>query len=129
MAEGFARALAGDNIEIYSAGSNPAGFVAPEAIKAMAEKGIDISGHHSKGIDDLPAIEFDTVVTMGCGDNCPTLKAKHRLDWPTPDPIGRGPEFFREVCEMIEERVRALLEARFFVVPRALPPVAAPGRS
>ena len=76
----------------------------------MQEKGIDISEHYSKGIDDLPAIEFDYVVTMGCGDNCPTLKAKNRLDWAIPDPIGQGEDYFRQVRDTIEANVRDLLQ-------------------
>ncbi len=110
MAEGFAKANGPADLTIYSAGSHPAGFVAQQSIRSMQEKGIDISEHYSKGIDDLPAIEFDYVVTMGCGDNCPTLKAKNRLDWAIPDPIGQGEDYFRQVRDTIEANVRDLLQ-------------------
>jgi protein-tyrosine-phosphatase len=110
MAEGFARAYGPENLVAYSAGSAPAGFVAREAIEGMKEKGIDISRHWSKGVRDLPVEEFDVVVTMGCGDFCPAVKAKRRLDWQIPDPIGRGIEFFRQVRDDLEEKVRNLLQ-------------------
>ncbi|MDX1411081.1 MAG: arsenate reductase ArsC [Nitrospirales bacterium] len=109
MSEGIARHLAGDQWEAYSAGSMPAGFVAQEAVDTMKARGIDISGQYSKGVDELPVQDFDLVVTMGCGDSCPTLKAKERLDWPIPDPIGREPEFFEEVARDLEKRIRRLL--------------------
>src|SRR5262245_59271585 len=81
MSEGFARAYGPKDLIVYSAGSAPAGFVAREAIEGMKEKGIDISRHYSKGVSDLPMIEFDVVVTMGCGDSCPHVKAKRKIDW------------------------------------------------
>jgi len=111
MAEGFARSLGPQDLVVYSAGSNPAGFVAGEAVERMKEKGIDISRHYSKGVDEVPLQEFDCVVTMGCGDFCPAVKAKKRFDWQIPDPIGRGPEFFRQVRDEIEAKVRDLLKA------------------
>jgi arsenate reductase len=109
MSEGLARHLAGDHWKVYSAGSRPAGFVAPEAVAAMAKRGIDISRQHSKGVEDLPLQEFDWVITMGCGDFCPTLRGKKILDWPIPDPIGQGPEVFEKVAENLEARIRQLL--------------------
>jgi len=110
MAEGFARAYGPLDLVIYSAGSHPAGFVAEDAIDGMREKGIDISQHASKGLSKIPLIEFDYVVTMGCGDACPMVKAKHRLDWQIPDPIGRGIEYFRSVRDDLEEKVKGLLK-------------------
>jgi len=109
IAEGFARALGGNSVKAFSAGSRPAGFVALKAIEVMAEKGIDISGQSSKGLSDLPNQEFDAIVTMGCGDACPSLPAKHRLDWQIPDPIGKPIEFFREVRDQIEAEVKSLI--------------------
>jgi arsenate reductase (thioredoxin) len=115
MAEGFGRAIAKaqgrEDVIIYSAGSAPAGFVAREAIEGMREKGIDISRHHSKGVFDLPLREFDIVVTMGCGDSCPYVKAGHRIDWQIPDPIGRGLPYFRQVRDDLETRVKKLLDS------------------
>lgn len=109
MAEGFARHLGLPGLVVYSAGSHPAGFVAPGAIEVMKEKGIDISRHYSKGIGEIPLIEFDILVTMGCGDSCPVVNAKQRIDWQIPDPIGRSSEFFRQVRDEIEAKVRTLL--------------------
>lgn len=110
MAEGLARHLGQDIWEVHSAGSNPAGFVAPLSLEVLQEKGIELSHHFSKGIPDLPKQDFDYVVTMGCGDRCPTLSGKKRLDWQIPDPIGESKEFFREVRDDLEKRIRELLE-------------------
>ena len=110
MAEGFARACGGKDLVVYSAGSSPAGFVARDAIDGMAEKGIDISKHFSKGVREVPDIEFDVAVTMGCGDFCPAVKAKKRLDWKIPDTIGQGIDYFRKVRDDLEKRVKDLLE-------------------
>jgi len=112
IAEGLARHLGGEDWEVYSAGSHPAGFVAPEAIEVLREKGIDISHHYSKGIPDLPSLEFDFVVAMGCGDHCPTIKGRRRLEWKIQDPIGQPLEFFREVRDDIEERIRKLFAGK-----------------
>lgn len=110
IAEGFARALSGEFLEAYSAGSRPSGVVASAAIQLMDEVGIDISRHTSKGLDALPALEFDVVVTMGCGDACPTVKAKRRIDWPLDNPKGQPVEFLRKMRDDIEQRVKQLLE-------------------
>ncbi|MDX1387497.1 MAG: hypothetical protein R3257_07905, partial [bacterium] len=63
---------------------------------------------YSKGVDALPQREWDLVITMGCGDRCPLLKAKKKLDWPIPDPIGQSPEVFRQVAKDLERRIREL---------------------
>ncbi|MFH1347104.1 MAG: arsenate reductase ArsC [Candidatus Margulisiibacteriota bacterium] len=104
MAEGFGKKIAGDKFEIYSAGSHPAGYVHPDAIAGMKEVGIDISSQYSKGFNEIPK-EFDYIVTMGCGEECPLVAAKQRLDWQIPDPIGRGIDFFREVRDELKGRV------------------------
>ncbi len=106
MAEAFAR-MAG--IEAYSAGSDPSGKVNPKAIESMREVGYDLSTHHSKSLDDLPNVPFDFAVTMGCGDQCPSLKAARREDWEIPDPKSMGPDQFRAVRDMIREKVNALV--------------------
>jgi len=118
MAEGFARALAGDRWEVHSAGTAPAGLN-PMAVKAMAEVGIDISGHTSKGLDPEVLKSADMVVTL-CGDaaeSCPlTPPEVRRMHWPLPDPAratGTGEEVmaaFRSVRDDIKKRVRTLLE-------------------
>jgi arsenate reductase (thioredoxin) len=107
MAEAFAR-MAG--VEAYSAGSRPSGKVNPKAIEAMTELGYDLTAHHSKSLDDLPDVEFDFAVTMGCGDACPMLKAKHREDWQIPDPKELPPDRFREVRDLIGRKVQELCQ-------------------
>ena len=110
MAQAFARIHGGEHIEAYSAGSRPSGVVNPRAIEAMRERGYDLSGHTSKSLDDLPAnAEWDFVATMGCGDNCPMLRARRREDWNLPDPKNLSPEEFARVRDEIESRVKAML--------------------
>src|SRR6478736_5566765 len=101
MAEAFAR-LAG--IEAYSAGSRPSGKVNPKAVESMREVGYDLSSHQSKGLADLPDVEFDVAVTMGCGDQCPNL----REDWQIPDPKELPPDEFRKVRDAIAFKIQAL---------------------
>jgi len=109
IAEGFGRALNPGDLEIFSAGSHPAGFVAEKAIEVMREKGIDISGQQSKGFTALARREFDYVITMGCGDACHFAPAKERIDWKIEDPIGKPIETFRRVRDEIEVKFRNLL--------------------
>ncbi|MDE2490366.1 MAG: arsenate reductase ArsC [Elusimicrobia bacterium] len=109
MAEGFARALGGAGVEAWSAGSRPSGRVDERAIALMKEKGIDLGAHRSKGLDALPAGSWDVVVTMGCGDACPSVPAARRLDWALPDPKGLPDAGFRAVRDQIAARVKALL--------------------
>jgi protein-tyrosine-phosphatase len=110
MAEGFAKHLGEDAIEAYSAGSRPSGIVNPKAIAAMKDAGTDISSHYSKGFDSLPDCEWDAVVTMGCGDACPFIPAKRRIDWDLPDPAKMPQEDFNKVRDDIENRVKELIE-------------------
>jgi arsenate reductase len=109
MAEGFAHALGRDRVVSHSAGSRPSGQVNSRAIEFMAEKGIDLRSQRSKGLDDLPALRWDYVVTMGCGDACPHLPARHRLDWDLPDPKQLDDAGFRAVRDRIEGLVRDLI--------------------
>jgi protein-tyrosine-phosphatase len=111
MAEGFARALGGGRVEAHSAGSRPSGHVSPRAIAFMKEKGIDLAAHTSKGLDDLPAVRWDWIVTMGCGDACPWLPAGHRIDWDLPDPKHFDDDAFRALRDRIESSVRELIES------------------
>jgi arsenate reductase len=113
MAEGFARSIAGDLVEPYSAGTNHTGEVSRQAMAAMEERGIDISRQYSKGLGDVPLLEMDYVVTMGCcsaNELCPVTYAGNKIDWPIEDPIGRPIDVFRRVRDDIERRVRELLE-------------------
>ena len=109
MAEAFARVLGKGRIAAYSAGSRSSGMVNPDAVKVMAEAGFDLSGHFSKSLADIPDIEYDIAVTMGCGDECPFVKAKKRVDWNIPDPKGNTLQFFRAVRNLIEAKVNELL--------------------
>ena len=110
MAQGFAGFYGNEKFRAFSAGSRPAGFVAPLAIEVMKEKGIDISGHYSKSVGNLTEKEFDVVVTMGCGDTCPWVPAKKRVEWKIEDPIGGSVEVFRRVRDEIEGKVRELFQ-------------------
>ena len=109
MAEAFGHIYAPEGAEIFSAGSKPSGKVNPKAVEALRELGYDMSSHKSKGLADLPTDEFDVAVTMGCGDSCPTLKAKKRIDWQIPDPKLLSAEDYRQVRDLIGRMVRALL--------------------
>ncbi len=109
MAQAFARLLGGAAVEAYSAGSKPSGVINPKAIAAMKELGYDLTSHQSKSLDDLPNVEFDFVATMGCGDNCPYVKARTRTDWALPDPKHMGPEEYRLVRDDIRDRVATML--------------------
>jgi len=110
MAEGFAKFYGRDKIEVFSAGSNPSGKVNEQAIEVMKEKGIDISNQKSKGFNDLPYKSFDYVITMGCGDVCPFVPAKERIEWEIEDPKGKTKEEFREAREVIEKKVKEFLK-------------------
>lgn len=109
MAEGFARTLGRGHVSAFSAGSRPSGQINPRAIQFMKEKGIDLTVQVSKGLDDLPRVKWDYIVTMGCGDACPTLPAAHRLDWELPDPKHLPDDEFRAVRDRIEELIAGLL--------------------
>ena len=109
MAEGFARTLGRGRVSAFSAGSRPSGVVNPRAIQFMKEKGIDLGVHLSKGLEDFPAVKWDYIVTMGCGDACPTFPAVHRLDWDLPDPKHLDDDGFRAVRDRIEQSIRELV--------------------
>jgi len=109
MAEAFAKRHGQGKIEAYSAGSRPSGRVNPRAVEFMREVGYDLTGHQSKGLPKLPDVEFDVVVTMGCGDECPFVRAKQRKDWNIQDPKDMPPEEFRGVRDEIEARVKAAI--------------------
>lgn len=111
MAEAFARIHGGESVASYSSGSRPSGIVNPKAIAAMGEIGYDLSKHGSKSLTEIPDVEYDAVVTMGCGDACPFVRAKFRDDWRIPDPKHMPPEEFRKVRDLIESKVKALLSA------------------
>jgi len=109
IAEAFARIHGGENVEAFSAGSRPSGKVNPKAIEIMKEIGYDLSTHESKSLDEIPQVDYDFVATMGCGDECPFVRALRREDWQISDPKDMTPDEFRKVRDEIERRVRAVL--------------------
>jgi len=110
MAQGFAEAFGKGNVEVYSAGSRPASQINPMAIEAMKEKGIDLSGRLPKGLNDLPPVEMDYLITMGCEETCPAIPAKKFIEWQIPDPKGKPIDEIRRIRDMLEAKVKALLE-------------------
>jgi len=110
MAEGFARALGGADIQAFSAGSRPSGQINPRALQMMAERGIALDSQRSKSLDEIGDDPFDAVVTMGCGDACPWVAAIRRIDWALQDPKTLDDDGFRSVRDDIERRVKALLD-------------------
>jgi protein-tyrosine-phosphatase len=109
MAEAFARMHGGDRVEAMSAGSRPSGRINPKAIEAMKELAYDLTRHSSKGLEAFNGKEVDVAVTMGCGDECPFVLAARREDWQIPDPREMSPEEFRDVRDLVEKKVLALL--------------------
>ncbi len=109
MAAGWAAFLAGDAVEVYSGGSNPASEVNPVAVEAMAEVGVDISNESPKTWTDEVLQAADVIITMGCGDACPVYPGKRYEDWEVTDPAGRDLEEVRSIRDDIGDRVRALL--------------------
>jgi arsenate reductase len=110
MAEAFALMHGAGTVEAYSAGSRPSGRVNPKAVEAMREIGYDLTQHRSKSLSDIPVIEYDAVIGMGCGDEgCPLVRAKRREEWGIPDPKELPPELFREVRDLIEKKIKELL--------------------
>ena len=109
IAEAFARIHGSTVIEPYSSGSRPSGIVNPKGIASMKEIGYDMAVHRSKPLSEVPDIEYDYLITMGCGDACPFVRAQHREDWDIPDPGNMDEEAFRRVREMIEEKVMGLV--------------------
>ena len=111
MAAGWLRHLAGDRIEVFSGGSEPADHVNPAAVAAMAEEGIDIAGEQPQRWTDEHARAADVVITMGCGDVCPVYPGKRYEDWELTDPAGQSVEFVRTVRDEIRQRVEQLIES------------------
>jgi arsenate reductase len=112
MAQAFAKIHGGEAIEAYSAGSKPSGKINPKAIAAMKELDYDLTTHHSKTLDEVKErAPFDVVVTMGCGDACPWMPAKQFVDWQIPDPRDMDAEEFRKVRNLIESKVKDLVDS------------------
>ncbi|MEW2082422.1 arsenate reductase ArsC [Streptomyces sp. NPDC005283] len=109
MAAGFLSHLAGDRVEVRSAGSLPAEQVNPAAVEAMEEVGIDISAQRPKVLTTETVQASDYVITMGCGDACPVFPGKKYLDWALEDPAGKGIESVRPIRDEIKKRIAALI--------------------
>lgn len=109
MAAGFLRDIAGDRIEVRSAGSMPAEQINPIAVDAMAELGIDITAEAPKVLTTAAVRASDVVITMGCGDACPFFPGKRYEDWKLDDPAGQPIEAVRGIRDQIETRVRDLI--------------------
>lgn len=110
MAQGWLRHLAGERIEVRSAGSEPAERINPSAIAVMAEVGIDITAEDPKILTVGAVREADAVITMGCGDTCPIFPGKRYEDWDLPDPAGRSVEDVRPIRDEIRVRVQTLVD-------------------
>jgi arsenate reductase len=108
MAAALLQQVAGDRIEVRSAGSAPAGTINPAVLEAMGEVGIDLSAERPKGLTVRAVEDADVVITMGCGDACPVFPGKRYLDWELPDPAGLSVEEVRPIRDEIDRRVRAL---------------------
>lgn len=109
MAAGFLQHLAGDRVQVLSAGSQPADQVNPAAVAAMAEEGIDIAARQPRLLTDSAVQEADVVITMGCGDACPFYAGKRYEDWVLDDPAGQGLEAVRPIRDEIRTRVETLI--------------------
>jgi arsenate reductase len=109
IAAGYLRDLAGDRVEVLSAGSEPKDQINPVAIEAMAEEGIDIAGNTPKILTVDAVKESDVVITMGCGDACPIFPGKRYEDWELEDPAGKDLETVRRVRDDIRRRVESLI--------------------
>lgn len=109
MAQGWLTHLAGDRVEVRSAGSIPSDRINPSAVAAMAEVGIDITGQHPKVLTVEAVKDSDVVITMGCGDACPIFPGKRYEDWHLPDPAGLDVSAVRPIRDDLRGRIEALL--------------------
>ena len=109
MAAAYLHHLAGDRIEVLSAGSQPADEVNPAAVEAMAEEGIDIRAEQPKLLSDTAVRAADVVITMGCGDECPFYPGKRYEDWVLDDPADQGLDAVRRIRDQIRKRVETLV--------------------
>lgn len=109
MAAGFLRDIAGDRIEVRSAGSMPADQINPTAVEAMSEIGIDITAEQPKVLTTEAVQASDVVITMGCGDACPFFPGKRYEDWKLDDPAGQGIDAVRPIRDDIRARIEQLV--------------------
>ena len=109
MAAAWLTKLAGDKVEVRSAGSAPADSINPAVVEAMLEVGIDISHEMPKVLTTSAVEQSDVVITMGCGDACPFFPGKRYLDWPLNDPAGQGVAAIRPIRDEIKALVEDLI--------------------
>lgn len=109
MAAGYLQHLAGDRIQVFSAGSQPADHINTVAVAAMAEDGVDIARKQPKILTTEAVQEADVVITMGCGDECPFFPGKRYEDWKLDDPAGQGIDAVRPIRDEIKTRVEGLI--------------------
>jgi protein-tyrosine-phosphatase len=117
MAHGWLAHLAGDRIDVRSAGTAPADQVNPVAVAAMAEVGIDLTGEQPKVLTNDTVRQSDVVITMGCGDTCPVFPGKRYEDWELADPSGQDLPAVRVIRDEIRSRVVILVESLAGSVP------------
>jgi protein-tyrosine-phosphatase len=111
MAAAFAQFMAGDRLDVMSAGSQPAEKVNPDMAKTMQELKIDMAYRSPQSIDSaLESATPEIIVTMGCGEECPAVPGAKHLDWDVPDPAGQPIETMRNIRDDIQARVKALIE-------------------
>lgn len=113
MAAAFLTHLAGEKVEVRSAGSAPADSINPAVVEALKEVGIDISNEQPKVLTTSAVEQSDVVITMGCGDTCPFFPGKRYLDWVLPDPAGQGVAAVRPIREQIRKLVEDLIPTLF----------------
>jgi arsenate reductase len=109
MAAAFLTTLGKGEIEVRSAGSQPAEKVNPAAVEAMAELGIDMSAEVPKVLTEAAVEMSDVVITMGCGDTCPIFPGKRYEDWELEDPAGQGVDAVRPIRDEIKSRIEDLI--------------------
>ena len=110
IAEAFGKKYAPEDVDVFSSGSNPSGIVNPKAIESMSKLGYDLTVQESKSLDQVPQIEYEYAITMGCGDECPNVKSKFKEDWDVPDPKAMNPKDFERTRDFIEKKVKSLME-------------------
>ena len=109
IAEAFAKFYSNSSLKVISAGSKPSGSVNPIAIKLMSELGHELTGHYSKSVETVIDC-VDYLISMGCGDSCPNIKAEERIEWNIPDPKGMSEIEFKEVIGLIDKNVQSLIK-------------------
>lgn len=110
LAEAFGHMLGKDILQVYSSGSRPSGKVNDKAVATMQEIGYDLTTHSSKSLQQIPDINYDYVITMGCGDECPYVRGKIRQDWGIPDPKHLDQHEFAKIRDLIKQKVMDLIQ-------------------